>query len=168
MWSIWRLEGVAPQSPNTNVRGPPRASGCQFLELCHYKDSRTASHMWTVLLNWVHVCTCKHQNLPTQPHFHTGTLFSRQDSAADSTICVSFLTPTVRLSPGQKTRQGTSPVPEPPQIFVGQPQGHKAFSSNTHWTNSTSHRTSSSIPRTFARTPLLRHVQNLLKDTDPT
>ena len=130
MWSIWRLEGVAPQSPNTNVRGPPRASGCQFLELCHYKDSRTASHIWTILLNWVHVCTCKHQNLPTQRHFQTGT------------ICVSILTPTVLLSPGQKTLQSTSSVPEPPQIFVGQPQRHKAFFSNTHRTNSTSDRTS--------------------------
>lgn len=58
-WKAW------PRRPlNTNVSQSPRSSGCQFIELCHYKDRRTASYMWTTLLNWVQVHTCKHQNLP--------------------------------------------------------------------------------------------------------
>lgn len=60
-WKAWPRSPPILTSP-----GSPRASGCQFLELCHYKDSRTASHMWTTLLNWVQVHTCKHPNLPTR------------------------------------------------------------------------------------------------------
>lgn len=40
--SIWRLEGVAPRSPDADVPWSPRPSGCQFLHVCHYKDSRPA------------------------------------------------------------------------------------------------------------------------------
>lgn len=51
----------SPRPPKA-PRGPPRPPGCQFLELCHYKDSRTAS----LMLKQVPVQTCKQQKPPTE------------------------------------------------------------------------------------------------------
>lgn len=57
-WKAW------PSSPP--IPTSPRPPGCQFLELCHYKDSRTAAHMWATQLNWVQVHTSKHRAVPAQ------------------------------------------------------------------------------------------------------
>lgn len=106
---------AGPRSP-TMLPSPrsPRPSGCQFLELRHYKDSRTGSHMRTALFQWVQAC--KQQNQPTarvQIQEPGSRSLSKKDEEKTSPRAAVFSTSfasTVTL-----TDETTSWIPEPPQ-----------------------------------------------------